>query len=92
LESDFRSRGILCMPIKNAQGHVIGVAQLTNKLDKTAFNKNDENLFEVSRLLFGSSYGDSPMYCLHMVKCSLNMVDGLTHGKQGIVLCFINVY
>jgi len=35
------------MPIKNAQGNVTGVAQLTNKLDKTPFNKNDENLFEV---------------------------------------------
>lgn len=36
------------MPIKNALGHIIGVAQLTNKLDGMPFNKNDENLFEVS--------------------------------------------
>jgi len=35
------------MPIKNAQGQVIGVTQLINKLDATAFNKNDENLYEV---------------------------------------------
>lgn len=35
------------MPIKNAGSNVIGVAQLVNKLDGTAFNKNDENLFEV---------------------------------------------
>lgn len=35
------------MPIKNAQGKVIGVTQLINKLDGSIFNKNDENLFEV---------------------------------------------
>ena len=43
----FKTRSILCMPIRNAQGTVIGVAQFVNKLDGTAFNKNDENLFEV---------------------------------------------
>lgn len=42
-----RTRSILCMPIKSARGQVIGVAQLVNKLDGTAFTKNDENLFEV---------------------------------------------
>ena len=45
--SDFRTQSILCMPIKNALGQVIGVAQLINKMDSTPFNKNDENLFEV---------------------------------------------
>ena len=46
-ESDFKTKSILCMPIKNAIGSVIGIAQLMNKLDGTFFNKNDENLFEV---------------------------------------------
>ena len=45
--SSFKTKCILCMPIKNATGSVIGVAQLVNKLDGTQFNKNDENLFEV---------------------------------------------
>ena len=36
------------MPISNAQGCVVGVAQFVNKLDGTAFNRNDENLFEVT--------------------------------------------
>ena len=48
--SNFKTKSILCMPIKNAHGSVIGVAQLINKLDGTQFNKNDENLFEVSQL------------------------------------------
>lgn len=45
--SDFRTQSILCIPIKNAQGKVIGVSQLVNKIDGSTFNKNDENLFEV---------------------------------------------
>ena len=40
------------MPIRNAQGRVIGVSQLVNKKDGTPFNKNDENLFEVSIIFF----------------------------------------
>ena len=36
------------MPIRDAQRHVIGVAQFVNKLDRTPFSSNDENLFEVS--------------------------------------------
>ena len=44
----FHTNSILCMAIKNALGQVVGVAQLTNKLDGTPFNQNDENLFEVS--------------------------------------------
>jgi hypothetical protein len=42
------------MPIKIARGQVIvGVAQLINKLDGMPFNKNDENLFEVSKVRRG---------------------------------------
>ena len=47
-QTGFKTRSILCMPIRNAQGRVIGVSQLVNKKDRTPFNKNDENLFEVS--------------------------------------------
>ena len=43
----FRTRSILCMPIRDAKRQVIGVAQFVNKQDGTLFNKNDENLFEV---------------------------------------------
>lgn len=42
------------MPIKISRGQVIvGVAQLINKLDGMPFNKNDENLFEVSTVCHG---------------------------------------
>ena len=47
VQTGFQTKSILCMPIKNAEGRVIGVSQLINKKDGTPFTKNDENLFEV---------------------------------------------
>jgi GAF domain-containing protein len=46
--SGFKHKSILCMPIRNASRKIIGVSQLINKLNGRPFNKNDENLFEVS--------------------------------------------
>lgn len=50
----FKHSAILCMPIRNASGRIIGVSQLVNKIKGGHFTKNDENLFEVSRSLGGS--------------------------------------
>ena len=47
-KTGFKTKSILCMPIKNAQNQVIGVCQFVNKLDGSPFNQNDENLFEVT--------------------------------------------
>ena len=46
-ETGFRTHEMLCMPIKNANGAIQGVSLLVNKIDGTAFNKNDEDMFEV---------------------------------------------
>ena len=40
--SGYRTRSMLCVPIKNSQGHVIAVAQLLNKLDGKPFTSDDE--------------------------------------------------
>ncbi|XP_021348961.1 dual 3',5'-cyclic-AMP and -GMP phosphodiesterase 11-like isoform X1 [Mizuhopecten yessoensis] len=61
-ESSFVTKSILCMPIKNSSNRVIGVAQLTNKLDATAFNKNDENLFEAFAIFCGMGINNTQMY------------------------------
>ena len=45
--SGFTHKSILCMPIKNASGKIIGVSQLVNKINGSPFSRNDENLFEV---------------------------------------------
>lgn len=49
--SGFIHKSILCMPIKNASGKIIGVSQLVNKINGQPFSRNDENLFEVSLFL-----------------------------------------
>ncbi|XP_041363475.1 dual 3',5'-cyclic-AMP and -GMP phosphodiesterase 11-like [Gigantopelta aegis] len=58
----FRTHGILCMPIRNASGKVIGVSQLVNKLDGTSFTKNDENLFEAFSIFCGMGISNTQMY------------------------------
>lgn len=46
-KSGFRTRGILCMPIKNTRGKIIGVSQVLNKHDKDGvFTRDDEVLLE----------------------------------------------
>ncbi|XP_059167977.1 dual 3',5'-cyclic-AMP and -GMP phosphodiesterase 11-like isoform X2 [Physella acuta] len=60
--TDFHTRAILCMPIKNVNGKVIGVSQLVNKIDGTTFNKNDENLFEAFAIFCGMGISNTQMY------------------------------
>ncbi|XP_070185768.1 dual 3',5'-cyclic-AMP and -GMP phosphodiesterase 11-like [Littorina saxatilis] len=50
------------MPIKNIAGKIIGVIQLVNKMDNTAFNKNDENLFEAFAIFCGMGINNTSMY------------------------------
>lgn len=46
-KSGFRTKAILCMPIKNSRGKIIGVSQVLNKHDSTGvFTRDDEVLLE----------------------------------------------
>ncbi|GAB1599790.1 dual 3',5'-cyclic-AMP and -GMP phosphodiesterase 11-like isoform X2 [Argonauta hians] len=60
--ADFKTRSILCIPIKNATGQIIGVSQLINKLDHTPFNKNDEHFFEAFAIFCGMGIDNTQMY------------------------------
>ena len=44
-KTGYRTRNILCGPVKNLQGEVVGVIQVINKKDGT-FDKRDEELFK----------------------------------------------
>jgi adenylate cyclase len=44
-KSGFRTRGILCLPIKNRGGRVFAVAQLLNRRDGKPFEAADEQKF-----------------------------------------------
>ncbi|ESP03832.1 hypothetical protein LOTGIDRAFT_156431 [Lottia gigantea] len=61
-DTNFRTQSILCMPIINASGKIIGVMQLVNKVDKTPFNKNDENIFEAFAIFCGMGINNTQMY------------------------------
>ncbi|KAJ3151265.1 hypothetical protein HDU89_002104 [Geranomyces variabilis] len=54
LKTGFHTRNILCMPMRNAQGGVMGVTQIINKLpDPTPFSKDDEMLLASFSALAG---------------------------------------
>ncbi|KAM3723503.1 cGMP-dependent 3',5'-cyclic phosphodiesterase [Dirofilaria immitis] len=40
----FITRNILCFPIKDSSGNLVGVAELCNKIGKPAFTKHDEQI------------------------------------------------
>lgn len=42
----YRTKTLLCMPIKDSSGDVIGVAQVINKLNSDRFTENDEKVRE----------------------------------------------
>ncbi|KAJ3118903.1 hypothetical protein HDU96_006554 [Phlyctochytrium bullatum] len=45
MKTGFKTRNILCMPMRNTQGEIIGVTQIINKLPETStFSKEDELL------------------------------------------------
>ena len=45
-KNHFRTRSVLCMPIKNRRGESIGVIQVINKIGKDRFDSDDEILFK----------------------------------------------
>jgi len=40
----YKTRRVLCMPVKNSSGEVIGVAQAINKITVQPFNEHDEKV------------------------------------------------
>ncbi len=46
LQYNFRTKSVLCMPIRNRAAKLIGVIQVINKLKDGGFNKNDEELLK----------------------------------------------
>lgn len=66
----FRHRTILCMPIKNSSGQIIGVIQLINKFDDLPFTKNDENFVEAFAIFCGMGIHNT-----HMSVCEIKFIE-----------------
>jgi len=45
-QTNYRTRSVLCLPLLNADGKLIGVIQTLNKKNGEGFNKEDESLLE----------------------------------------------
>uniref|UniRef100_A0A674PNK4 Phosphodiesterase n=1 Tax=Takifugu rubripes TaxID=31033 RepID=A0A674PNK4_TAKRU len=58
----FRTRNILCFPIKDETNEVIGVAELVNKMNGPWFNRFDEDLATAFSIYCGISIAHSLLY------------------------------
>nr|CAB3264733.1 cAMP and cAMP-inhibited cGMP 3',5'-cyclic phosphodiesterase 10A [Phallusia mammillata] len=58
----FRTRNILCFPIKDHNGVVVGVSQLCNKIKGSCFTSYDEELAEKFAVFSGISISHSLLY------------------------------
>ncbi|HOK39629.1 MAG TPA: GAF domain-containing sensor histidine kinase [bacterium] len=44
---NYKTRNLICMPMKNLKGELVGVIQVINKKDNLLFDKNDEELLSI---------------------------------------------
>lgn len=58
----FKTQAILCMPIRNLKGDIIGCAQIANRLDRHTFDENDELLFEAFCIFCGLGINNTLIY------------------------------
>ncbi|XP_060848793.1 dual 3',5'-cyclic-AMP and -GMP phosphodiesterase 11-like isoform X1 [Rhopalosiphum padi] len=61
-DTGFKHSTVLCMPIKNSSGQIIGVIQLVNKFDDLLFTKNDENFVEAFAIFCGMGIHNTHMF------------------------------
>lgn len=60
--TDFRTHSTLAVPLKNNSGKVLGVFQVANKADGTAFDKKDEGILLLLATLAGSAIEIAKLY------------------------------
>ncbi len=61
-KTGYRTKSILCMPVNNPQGEIIGAIQVLNKLDGTSFLTADEQLLGAFTSLAGISLANARAY------------------------------
>ncbi len=58
----YRTRSMMCHPIKDSLGDVIGVAQVINKANEAHFTANDEAVFEKYLQFCGIGLRNAQLY------------------------------
>lgn len=61
-KTGYQTRSILCMPIKNVKGEIIGAIQVLNKIDDDHFTESDEELLMAFSSLAGISIENARAY------------------------------
>jgi GAF domain-containing protein len=83
-KTGYRTRGILCMPIKS-EDQVIGVLQLINKTTGSVFTEDDEDVMAIFLSIAGPILADSNLYEQIQGKSKGKGVEGATgEGKTGV--------
>lgn len=62
MATGYKTRNILCMPIK-VQGKVIAVVEMVNKLNNLNFDHEDKIAFEKFSIFFGLALHNAKLYC-----------------------------
>ena len=70
----YRTRSMLCNPIKDSNGDVIGVAQVINKANEGSFTQNDEILFEKYLQFCGIGLRNAQLYERSQLEVKRNQV------------------
>lgn len=60
--SGYHTRSILCKPIRNRYGQIIGVAEIINRIDGLPFDEHDEQLFEAFTIFCGLGINNAKLY------------------------------
>ncbi|XP_053408412.1 dual 3',5'-cyclic-AMP and -GMP phosphodiesterase 11A-like isoform X2 [Mercenaria mercenaria] len=60
--SGYHTRSILCKPIRNRYGQIIGVAEIINRIDGLPFDDHDEQLFEAFTIFCGLGINNAQLY------------------------------
>ncbi|XP_057659841.1 dual 3',5'-cyclic-AMP and -GMP phosphodiesterase 11 isoform X4 [Diorhabda carinulata] len=70
----YRTKSLLCMPIKDTNGDVIGVAQVINKVGDQPFTKTDEEIFSKYLQFCGIGLRNAHLYEKSQLEIKRNQV------------------
>ncbi|XP_076275269.1 phosphodiesterase 11 isoform X2 [Rhynchophorus ferrugineus] len=70
----YRTKTLLCMPIKDTSGDVIGVAQVINKMGDQPFSKQDEEVFSSYLQFCGIGLRNAHLYEKSQLEIKRNQV------------------
>ncbi|XP_071169821.1 cGMP-specific 3',5'-cyclic phosphodiesterase-like isoform X3 [Mytilus galloprovincialis] len=80
-KTGYRTMSILCMPISNYEGEVIGVAQIINKAGNGIFTVEDERLFEKYLTFCGIGLTNAQLFEMSVMEYKRNqMLLNLARG------------